>query len=156
MARSPSPTTCSVPGTRETSKASLVMRTEPGSSSTRSTSCTPDPAASAGFVAGTGPPRGRALSAVRCHDHATGQALLVQVGYDGEMVGGPDPAHRSVAGQPDRLHPATALPGQAHQDVVDPRVRDQAVVLVGVAQIPGEAGVARIGITPGVQEYQAG
>src|SRR6478609_3237215 len=85
---------------------------------------------------------------------AGGGVLLLEFGDDGEMIRWPDAVHRGGSAQPGRLDAAAALPVWADQDVVDPRIRDDAAGLIAVAAIPGEAGIAGIGVAPRVDEHQ--
>src|SRR5215469_151862 len=84
------------------------------------------------------------------------ETLRLELGHDGEMIRWPDAVHRCGAGQAGRPHPAAALPGRASQDVVDPRIRDDAVGQVTVAVVPGETGLARVGVAPRVDEHLPG
>src|SRR5215831_14252084 len=105
------------------------------------------------WTIGTSMPRSR-VSAVSNMGRAYLLALLLELGDDGEMIRRPDAVHRGGAAQRDRLHAATALPVRADQDVVDPRIREDGAGLVTVSAVPGETGIAGIGVAPRVDENQ--
>jgi hypothetical protein len=88
-----------------------------------------------------------------CHENVLS---FGQVGDYREVVGGPYAADRCIAAEPDALDPALVVLRQPHEYIVDAGVGNDAVLLISVASVPGEAGIVRWGIAPSVCSTRSG